>query len=217
MLFVLRFKVSELTIQFVQSVLLFLDNLVALAHFHSSLSDGFFLDHEKVLNVANSLIIVVNFCSKDGNSLVLSVKFFVESQSSFSKSCQFLVGIMAALFLFCYKTFLIWNFFSQVKIDLIINAWLLSQTCEFSRGNCNFSLNDTDLFNDFHLLIFSCIVIILKAIKFFDKSVNFRSVNCNFFKTITLNFLLFELNLLVLFLKVSKLFLKSSEISLSTS
>ena len=124
---------------------------------------------------------------------------------------------MAALLLFSYKTLLVWNFLSQVKINLIVNAGLLSETSELTRGNCNVSFNDTDLLNDLHLLVFSSVVFLLEAIKLSYEPFNFRSVLVNLRQALCLDLLLLNLDLLVLLLEVTELFLESSEVPLSVS
>ena len=100
---------------------------------------------------------------------------------------------------------------------MVVNAGLLSETSEFPGGNCNVSLDNTDLLNDLHLLVFSGVVFLLKSVEFSDELINFRSVLGNLSQAFSLNLLLLDLDLLVLLLEVTELFLEGSEISLSVS
>ena len=148
---------------------------------------------------------------------MLSIKFFVKPQTALSQGSQFFVSIVAALFLLSDETLLVRDFFSQVKVNLVVDARLLSETSELTRGNCNVSLDDTDLLNDLHLLVFSGIIFLLESIELSDECINFRSVRGNLSQAFSLDLLLLDRNLLVLLLEVAKLFLEGSEISLSVS
>ena len=100
---------------------------------------------------------------------------------------------------------------------MIVNAGLLSKPSELPRGNCNVSLDDTDLLDDLHLFIFSSIVLLLEAIKLSDESFDFTSIVGNLGQAVVLDLLLFDLDLLILLLEVTELFLESAKISLSVS
>jgi hypothetical protein len=93
----------------------------------------------------------------------------------------------------------------------------LSESSQLSRGTSNFSLGKSDLFNDFDLLFFDVIVIVLEAIKFSNESVHLGSILPDLGQALSLDSLLFHLDLFVLLLKIFELFFKCSKIFLPTS
>jgi hypothetical protein len=65
MLLILVLIITEFSIQFVESILLFLDKLMTLLDFHAALDNSFLFGAQKTLNVENSLFIILNFSSQN--------------------------------------------------------------------------------------------------------------------------------------------------------
>jgi hypothetical protein len=75
----------------------------------------------------DSLLVVIDLSAQDRHSLVLGVQLAVKTQTLFSKACQLFVGLVTHFLLLLDETLLVRDLFSQVKINLVINAGLLSE------------------------------------------------------------------------------------------
>jgi hypothetical protein len=167
-LLVLILVVAELTVQLIEGILLFLDYLMALLDFHGGSYDSLFLWAEKALHILDSLVIIIDFSSEDWHSLVLGVQLSVKVQALLSETGEFLVGLVTHLLLLAAESLLVGDLLSQVQVNLVVNARLLSQTSQLARCLGNFSLRHGNLLDDLNLLLLGVIVFIFECIKLSD-------------------------------------------------
>lgn len=77
MLLILVFKVAKLPIEFIESVLQVLNNLVSFLNFLLSPTDGFLLRVQQIGDAVSSLLVVFRLLGQDLKPLVLGFKIFL--------------------------------------------------------------------------------------------------------------------------------------------
>ena len=53
---------------------------------------------------------------------MLGIELSIEAEALLSEASELLVGVMTDLLLFSYKTLLVRDLLSQVKVDLVVNT-----------------------------------------------------------------------------------------------
>jgi hypothetical protein len=214
-LFIVVLEVSEFTVKFIQIVFVFLNNSLGLVNSGQALGELVFLLSKKWWDLSNSLFVVLDFWLQNWVSLLSDINILINVELDFSEFGELLVVGVADFLLFSKKSILVLDFFSQVQVGLVFNAWLLSQAVQFWWLGNVFTFSNSNHFQKFDLFVFSTGIIGLDDIKFSDESVNFGSVLTNSGKAVTFESGFLLLSFLVLVLEISILFSQSLEISWS--
>lgn len=148
---------------------------------------------------------------------MLLLEFSIKWKLLVSEISKLLVGLLTDFFLLRYESLLVGDLFSKIEVNLVINAWLLSEASQLTWGLSNISLGSSDLLNKIDLLILSFQIFILECIELSDKVIDGGSIFSDLGKAILLNSLFLYLNLFVLLLEIVVLFLEGTKISLSRS
>lgn len=82
--------------------------------------NSFFFLVKKVLDTANSLIIVLGFTPENINSLPLGVKILVQVERDFTKPSQLIILSILDVFLLHNEAFLILNFLPKIQIGHVL-------------------------------------------------------------------------------------------------
>lgn len=116
MLFVLGFKVAQLTIHLVQSVLVILDHRVALTDLLNGHGNLLLLGINQCLDALNSLVVVLGFSCKNSNSFSLPFYFFVHFQLNISEVHQLRIILMVNFVLLTHHLLMVLDFLLQVNV-----------------------------------------------------------------------------------------------------
>ena len=210
----LTFEVSQLTVEFVQSVFVLRNELVGFIDLRTESRDLILLVNNECLNIVDSLVVIFYFSSKNWNSLGLVVKILVEVNWYFSHLREVLVILMTDFLLLDKEGIGVANLLSEAQVGLICDGNLLSEGAELAWTCHDVSLVDGYSFKKSYLLFLNLMVFNLQSIELSDESIDLNSILTNSSKALILESLFLYLNLLILLRQVRVLLLESTIISL---